>query len=269
MHRLLKAFLFKIKRDLTFKITLGIGLGCAILTTVALAMVDEVDIMSGQNMLLVSLSPIQNFGIALPVNLISFICLEFTQGSIRNKIIAGNSKLKIYLSLVVSGLVFLFGILIGYALLCTFFGCILSGFNFSKKVMLIGTLIPELGTATGIFLLKYVCISFAVYLSICMMTIFIATSFRNIGPSIPIVIIVMLLGYLGTMILVAINGNNQALMIIFRIINPFFGLVSPHIEGETFVISNLDFFSSLGCNIGWAILFLVLGCIEFSKRDVK
>ena len=102
MARLLKAFFFKLKRDLTFKITLIVGAATAIFTAIILMFMQEGKALTGPTMLFTSLSPIQNYGFALPINLISFICLEFSQGSIRNKIIAGNSKLKIYISLCVS-----------------------------------------------------------------------------------------------------------------------------------------------------------------------
>ena len=42
---------------------------------------------TGQSMLVFSMSPAQNFGIAIPINLAVFIVLEFTQGTIRNKVI--------------------------------------------------------------------------------------------------------------------------------------------------------------------------------------
>ena len=109
MGNLFKAFLFKLRKDLTFRITLFIGLGLAVLMTLIYLGIDlvvkalEEDPSSykfvfctGQNLFINSLSPAQNFGIAIPINLITFTVLEFTQGTIRNKIIAGNSKTNIY-----------------------------------------------------------------------------------------------------------------------------------------------------------------------------
>ena len=103
MARLMRAFFYRISKDITFKITLIVGAGMAVFMTLLYlilqsAIGDGVKMLSGQGMLISSFSPAQNFGIAIPINLISFIYLEFSQGSIRNKIIAGHSKVKIYAS---------------------------------------------------------------------------------------------------------------------------------------------------------------------------
>ena len=107
MWNLFKAFIFKLRKDLTFRITLIVGAGVAILLTVIYLFIDlaaknlvgeagyKFLFATGQNLFINSFSPAQNFGIAIPVNLITFTVLEFTQGTIRNKIIAGNSKPKI------------------------------------------------------------------------------------------------------------------------------------------------------------------------------
>ena len=106
MNRIIKAFLFKLKKDLTFRITLIVGLSVAVLMTLINFLIDfssrdetgiKFAMCNGQNLLLSSLSPIQNFGLAIPINLIAFTVAEFTQGVIRNKIIAGNSKRKVYI----------------------------------------------------------------------------------------------------------------------------------------------------------------------------
>ena len=127
MSRLFKAFIFKVRKDITFRITLIVGAGIAVFMAVLFlvlqtAMKEQLGgqkLLTGPNMLLNSFSPVQNFGIAIPVNLISFTCLEFTQGTIRNKIIAGNSKFKIYASLCLSGLLFTFALLLVYVGICT------------------------------------------------------------------------------------------------------------------------------------------------------
>ena len=132
MANLFKAFLFKLRRDLTFKITLIIGATVAIFMTLIYFLIGRVmdmRLLTGETMLLVSLSPAQNFGIAVPVNLITFTILEFSQGSIRNKIIAGHSKGKIYISLCINGLVFAFSLITIYTLLCFSLGSIFGGFN--------------------------------------------------------------------------------------------------------------------------------------------
>ena len=74
MARLFKAFFFKISRDLTFRITLIVGAAFAVFTCLLFLIPNDsgVNGCTGQNMLLNTLSPITNFGIAIPINLISF-----------------------------------------------------------------------------------------------------------------------------------------------------------------------------------------------------
>ena len=269
MGRLLKAFFFKLKRDLAFKITLIIGASMAVLTVVIFALMADGKALTGPNMLFTSLSPIQNYGIALPINLISFICLEFSQGSIRNKIIAGNSKLKIYISLCVSGIVYVFALLLVYAGICTILGTIFGGFDLSKQVILVTSLIPGFGNIDGAFLFKYIVIMLLIYLMLCMFATFVATSLRTIGPSIPIVVTVILFGFLGVTVVVSTNPDNEILIALFRYLVPFYGIISPTLESTNLVISDIDFIGTVICNLVWSILFFVFGCLEFKKRDVK
>ena len=195
MARLFRAFIFKISKDITFRITLIIGAAIAVFTTgiyliLSSAMSDEfgegAKILTGQGMLITSLSPVQNFGIAIPINLISFTVLEFTQGTIRNKIIAGHSKFKIYSSLYLTGLVYGFALLITYVGICTGLGSIFGGFDPNGTAM-VGTSIG--GKISAEFLLKFVVLGIFSYVSIISFTIFIVTTFRSMGPSIPLVIV--------------------------------------------------------------------------------
>ena len=135
MGNLFRAFFFKLRRDLTFRITLIVGAGLAILMMVLFLIIDnflgdfDARVCSGQTLFLVSFTPTSNFGLAIPINLITFTVLEFTNGIIRNKIVAGNSKFKIYLGLFLSGLVFALSLLFVYVGLCTLLGTICGGFD--------------------------------------------------------------------------------------------------------------------------------------------
>ena len=132
MKELFLSYLYKLRHDITFRITLIIGGGMAILMTLiylglGALLGSEKPLISGEMMLLSSLSPTQNFGLAVPINLITFTVLEFNQGSIRNKIIAGHSKAKIYTSLFLNGLIFTIALVGAYVLLSwglgSIFGC--------------------------------------------------------------------------------------------------------------------------------------------------
>ena len=192
MSRLLKAFFYKISKDITFRITLIVGAGVAIFMILLYFLLDlfldaeGMKMLTGQSMLVTSFSPAQNFGIAIPINVVSFVILEFTQGTIRNKIIAGHSKFKIYASLYLSGLVLAFSLLLMYVGVCTLFGTIIGGFDLDVATM-VGT---GMGAKLSVeFIIKYVVIALLTYTSLVSFAVFVATLFRSMGPCIPLVMI--------------------------------------------------------------------------------
>ena len=208
MARLLKAFFYKISKDITFRIVLIIGFGMAIFTSLLYLVIGK-DYLTGQTMLLGSFSVTQNFGISIPICLISFIYLEFTQGIIRNKIIAGHSKGKVYASLYLSGLVFTLAILGVYVLACFGIGCIFGGFNSSGEAFLT----VGLAKISPMYLLKFLVMALVTYSAIVSFTVFVVTLFRNMGPSIPVILIVVmglaLVAYLVSL-LAAVNSAPEA-----------------------------------------------------------
>ena len=289
MSRLLKSFLFKISKDVTFRITLIIGGGMALLLTLVLAgaqyglmALDEglgddfpISFISGQGMLLLSLNPAQNFAIAVPITLVIFICLEFTQGAIRNKIIAGHSKFKIFASLYLSGLLYGFALIISYAAVCTLLGTIFGGFDLSK----IAFTLSGAAVITPEYLLKAALIAVLTYTSIVAFAVFVAALFRSIGPCIPVVFIVLMLLSTAPTLINAVgaltDGRFQWLVNSLRIIDPLYALcvMETAVDSETAVgtavMSNFTFFSAIGSNIVYAVLFFGFGGLIFSKRDVK
>ena len=74
MSRLLKAFFYRMSKDLAFRITLIIGCGIALILSVILLVADlmmdmeGIKLLTGHGMLTMSLNPAQNYGIAIPIN---------------------------------------------------------------------------------------------------------------------------------------------------------------------------------------------------------
>ena len=79
MARLLKSFYYKLFHDATFKITAIIGMGLAVILTVLYLVIDYVAYKgqffscTGAYALINSFNPVQNYGLAIPINLIIFI----------------------------------------------------------------------------------------------------------------------------------------------------------------------------------------------------
>ena len=278
MSQLFNAFLFKIKRDLTFRITLFIGIGLAIFMTLLFVLLEQITktkMLSGELMLVTSLNPAQNFGLAIPVNLITFTVLEFNQGSIRNKIIAGHSKAKVYTSLFLNGLIFAFSLIIVYSLLCFALGSLIGGVEGGGMAMsLVGA------SYAKEYIYKIIIVGIFTYLSITSFTIFFSTLFRSIGPAIPVVIVtIVFLSLVGT--LVGTLGGSEELVWILRIIDPLYGLGAAEVASSTSIVDGVEvvtyyqdltietFVSSIISNLVYTALFFVLGISIFKKRDIK
>lgn len=296
MGRLIKSFFFKLSRDLTFRITLIIGAGIAFFMTALFLLIDiglgsfngESDVgikmLTGPNMLLSSFSPVDNFGLAIPINLITFICLEFSQGTIRNKIIAGHSKFKIYTALCLSGLVLTFSLLFVYAGLCTLLGTIFGGFNLNDPIMNMSSLaaIAAMGAyADGMYIFQMIIVAIVVYICIVAFTVFFATLFRNIGPCIPVIIIVLIMLSVGGSMISLIGDalENEALVNFVKIVDPLFVISGGGLKSNLFIendvaktyvsIESGSFIATIINNLVYAAAFYVGGVFIFMKRDVK
>ena len=281
MGKLFKAFFFKLSKDLTFRITLIIGLALAVILSLiyfgidVLSSVDEGSIQhnmcTGQSMFFNSISPAQNFGIAIPVNLISFTVLEFTQGTIRNKVITGNSKTKIYFALFLSGLIFTLTLLIAYVGLCVALGSIFGGFDIN------GTIIGSSslgGQIDATYFVRMLVVTLLVYLSITSFTIFFATLFRSIGPCIPVVIVMIMMCYFSGMIASLMKDveGTQVFVNVMKYINPMYALNDASILDSlkgTLTMTNDTFIAAIVNNSIYTTAFLLGGWLLFRKRDIK
>ena len=268
MNNIIKSSLFKLTKDLTFRITLIIGAALAIFLNLlnfgldALVDLSSHTFCNAPSMLISSLSPAQNFGIAVPINLAVFTVNEFNHGTIRNKIIAGHKKSEIYISLLLIGLIFTFSLMIVYSAISTLFAGILSGFAYIDTAC-DPTLIVQ-------YLLQAIC----VYIFITTLSIFFATLFRSVGPTLPILIVLILFcffaGFL-SQISTLFAEDTESIQLVSNMatwIDPLytFGIFS------LFIPDNIDtnwFIASIITPLYWATIFGFSGLLIFIKRDVK
>ena len=293
MGRLLKSFFFKLSRDLTFRITLIVGVGIALFMTALFLLIDVasgafgdpdgIKMLTGPNMLLSAFNPVDNFGLAIPINLITFICLEFSQGAIRNKIIAGHSKFKIYAALFISGLVLTFALLIVYAGLCTLLGTIFGGFNLDQPIINMTSISALLMSsyADGPYIAQVLVTALVVYICIVSFTVFFATLFRNIGPCIPIIVISLMMLSLGGSIvyLIAEGLESDALVNFVKIVDPLYVISGGGLESNIVIVNDNArgymsiekdaFIATIINNLVYAGIFFAGGAYIFAKRDVK
>ena len=275
MLRILYASLYKLFRDITFKVTLIIGITLAILTNLlyfAIAKIGDIELgsvlFSGETALINSLSPTSNFGLTVPINLVVFTIGEFTYGTIRNKIIAGHKKSSIYLSLLAIGFVFTTVLMVAYCFLSWAFGSMLGGMH-AEGVS---------GETIG-FVILY---GFFAYVFIMTLSVFIASLIRSIGGSLPVIIIFLLfLGLVPTIINIsAIFGSSNGNLIDYlpaRIamwIDPLFmiGLYSSSVMSMLITDTNNVtemIVAGIVVPVYWSVIFGVLGLKLFQYRDIK
>ena len=272
MGNLLKAFFFKLKRDLTFRITLIVA-GCVALFMMTVFLLGEhftgADdlVCNGSFMFTFSFTPYTSLGIAIPINLINFTVLEFSSGIIRNKIIAGNSKFKLYLSIFVSGLIFMLLLLFAYVGFSTLLGIICGGFDPSGLGYVglgVGLMSPE-------YLYKFFITCVFVYITVTAFTIFISTVLRTIGPCIPICIVsTMILSLALPTIVSGIQQLKEQIGLAACYINPFQVMMAPEVgDNLRATITNEMMVATTVCNVFWTLLFTGFGTLIFVKRDVK
>lgn len=285
MINIFKASLYKMVKDITFRITLIIGGAFTLIMTLLYFAMDygfdtsEGLYLTGPSMMFNSMSPMQNFGFVLPIMLIIYVCLEFSQGIVRNKIIAGYSKIEVYFGLLLSALVFTFGIMVTYVLLNTFIGFAFSGFRVSGDFAL--GLLSASGTLSWTFILKIVAIFVVTYLSIVCYTVFIATVFRSVGPCIPLVMVVLMACYIvaslvSTIALLEDSGllgiDVSTVKNIAMTIDPLYAITGGVSMDETTTELTVEFgvfISALANNLIYSVLFTTFGALLFRKRDVK
>ncbi len=277
MRNLIRAFFFKLSKDWTFRITMFIGLGLSVFMTLLYLLLDhwmdmgtgEAVFCTGQSLFLTSLSPAQNFGIAVPINLITFTVMEFSHGTIRNKIIAGNSKGKIYLSLLLSGLTFTFLLMIAYVGLSTGLASIFGGFKMDGNV--IGGL-SIMSKMSFEYFWKILVLAILAYALITFTAVFFASIFRSIGPCIPVVVILIFAAYLSASILAPMATLLDGLKTandVLRIINPFYSLGSSTTVDDVLTITNEAFLTEIINTAIYSAIFIVGGFLIFKKQDVK
>ena len=304
MGNIFKAFLFKLKKDLSFRIIGIIGLALAVILPTILFLIDlgisQINgdgkiihmLCTGQSLLVSSWSPTQNFGLAIPITLITLTVLEFTNGTIRNKVISGYSKTKTYLGLYFTGLLYTLAFISLYVLVCFGLGCAFGGFNPKGELFSISSLGG--GSITPDFLWKVIVLALLAYTVIATVTIFFSTLFRNIGPSIPVVIILIVLcaGMASISQVLALfgsdseNADSMAKLLsgigkFLQAINPVHSVVVFDTKSTTEVINEeLNYTTTIG--ISWSSFwtevinnliyigaFFTGGLLLFRKRDIK
>ena len=256
MINLFKASLYKLFKEKTFFITLIIGTVLAIIIPVLMHAILETA--GGEFMLMSSVSIGSNFGLTVPINLTVLTVAEFTTGTLRNKIIAGYRKSRIYISLLFSGLIFTLILMVFYISLNVLMGTILGGFDINK-----------IGGAD--FIWPYLAMTLCCYIFVTTLSIFVATSIRNIGASIPIMVVALV--FLSLVPTILMLSNNDTAKQVLQWLDPvycinMYGSTDALMPGMMQPIDDV-IAPGIASPLIYSAIFIVLGIVEFSRRDVK
>lgn len=253
MIRSITSSLYKLFIDRPFRVTMIVGIILALGLTFVYNMTD--DGVTGSLMLLMTGSPTNNFGIAIPINLVTFIIGEYTYGTIRNKIIAGNRRRNIYISLLISNIIFSLLLITAYSGLSVILGTILGGW----------------GTMEAKEVLSYILITVLVYILLAALATLMATLIRHQGLAITATILIIFSGFITAMIYFSVNGGhfNDSDYALFA-----FNPLSYHALSSLIITSFfLSPFKALPwCAIScvlYSALFVGLGLYFFHRFDVK
>jgi len=261
MFNIIKASLFKLFKDKTFRVTLIIGLILGIALPCFYKALNNTLIGNGSYMLVSSFNPTQNFGLAIPINLIILIVGEFTFGTIRNKVIVGYRKSYIYFSIFLVGLIFTLTLLLSYTGLSILMGSILNG---------------GWGSLTGSEAGKFILIGICGYIFVTSLSVFFATLTRNQGSAIGLTILILvacMIGAIAQAASSAINNNPDGVLASCWL-NPLFsesiiGIGNSYQSSFTALLSGKYLAGSICSPLIYATIFYVAGMLLFKNRDLK
>lgn len=264
MFNLIKASLFKLFRDRTFQVTAIIG---AVLAALIILINLGIGSLKGESLFLSVANPGSNFGLTIPINLIVFTVGEFTYGTVRNKIIAGLSKAKIYCGLFITGLVFTFILMGAYVAIIVGISSAVGGFN-----------ADIIGGAK--FVGCYIAYVTCEYIFITAVSVFFATLIRQIGGANSIVIILLVFLSLLPLIVFGANatiGGEMRTDHWSMWLNPLY--MSGFYGNNVFAMfaGLLDVFNQtpqmiaagIVCPLAWSAIFGISGLLIFKHSDVK
>ena len=137
------------------------------------------------------------------------------------------------------------------------------------------------GYADGWYIAQMLITAIVVYASIVSFTVFIAALFRNVGPCIPVVIIILMMLAMGGTLITLVGDllENDALITFVEIVDPLYVISGGGLETNIILENDVQkpymvvetgaFVATIINNLVYAALFFVGGALIFAKRDVK
>jgi ABC-type transport system involved in multi-copper enzyme maturation permease subunit len=269
VNKLLKTDFKRILSDKLFKILCIIGGAFAVFTPllykILFSAVDAEEMLSmtinAKSLFFTAFSPGDNFGLVLPILLVIIICKDFNHGTVRNKLICGYSRKSVFLSMYIACATVICTLILCYALINLFVALIFLEYQATAFTM------ADFG-----YLMLSVLFEIIIYLFISALVCFYISFAKNVGLSIVF--------YVGTMFLLLIVGvvaqvafmfTDPANTVLYKfmefltISNPFMPTaIGAGTEYKLYQALSIALPSFIG-----AVLFVFLGALIFSKKDLK
>ena len=258
----------KIIKDKLFLVTCILGIVFTLMTPVLYKALFEVlgvgeilgDLIDAKTLTFSAFSTSGNLGFIMPILIAIIVCKDFSQGTVRNKIISGKSRAQIYLSHLLSSATVICILMLLHAVLTLLFSlCFFSYQSTAFTAKDFGYLMASFG------------LEMIVYFAISAIVTFIATSSKNIGSCIIL--------YLAVSFVASIIGSVLMVAVAF---------VEPESTGYYVMefINSINIFSSTSIGLGTSytlkqliyalagpVIFGVgstfMGILIFAKKDLK
>lgn len=215
---------------------------------------------TAKSMFFTSFSPGNNFGIILPIMLAIVLCKDFSQGTIRNKIVSGKSRTSVYFSLLITCVIYMCAFILVQALITLavsliFFEYQSEAFTFND----FGYLMASIG------------FEMLVYVFISALLVFFIILMKSSGLS-----IVMYFALNFTMLIV--GAIMQTAMLFIDTTHSAYGILEFIITANVFSSTAIgggityelkEILALLLPNIVFTATFIMSGLLIFKKKDLK
>jgi len=140
MRELIRTDLRRILKDKLFLVVMLIcalfGITTPILNKLIYSVVGMMEIAEisvyTKDMLFASFSPSGNIGLIAPILLTAVICKDFSQGTVRNKLISGKTRTEVFMSMFISSSVVTVGVMLVHAMITLIFSLPFFSFQADK-----------------------------------------------------------------------------------------------------------------------------------------
>ncbi len=263
MNKLLKADLFRIRKSKLSFISLILAVAVPLFIVLMYFGINKLfnsddmgglgfDLFNVRTMFASSYSLTDNVGLVLPIFSAIFVSLDVTNGTLRNKVIVGESRTRIYLSHLISAILFNVLIITLYAAFTMLFGFIF----FDWGVELKGEEVTRLIYIIIIGTLSYVYVA--------SITTFLSLVLNSTAPAIIFTVLYCLVLGIACSVIQLINYESFKYLV--YLIPTFSNGTSIIINPE---INNVMFFEGLASLILFTALNTVVGITLFKKKELK